>query len=136
MSKSKRIRKSTIRKIEGLLDDWKTDKEIMEELKIAETTYYRYKNQIYEQDKEVLDKIRATELAYSTLQIRKSLEYCIKINRDICETSTDDKARIEASRLIVQARSGLRNLLLEPPYHEQVRLIARDVTEDTKRLSE
>lgn len=54
----------------------------------------------------------------------------------ICENSTDDKAKIEASAMIVKAQMGLLNLTLETPHNEQVRIITRDVTEDTKKLEQ
>ncbi len=134
MSKSKQVRAAQKEKITDLLDDWKSDKEIMKELKIPEPTYYRYKSSIYKQDKKLLDKDRTNELSHRILQVRKSLEYCIKVNKNICETSTDDKARIEASAMIVKAQMGLLNLRLEPAYHEQIRIISRDVNQETKRL--
>ena len=135
-TKSKQVRNSEIKVIADPLDDWKSDKEIMDQLQLSRATYYRYKSRIYKQDKKILDKVRANELGHRTIQVRKSLEYCIKINKDVCENSTDDKARIEASATIVKAQMGLLYLALEPPYHEQVRIISRDVNENTKRLEQ
>ena len=133
-TKSRQVKNAEIKVITDLLDDWKTDKEIMKELRIPNTTYYRYKQQIYEQDKELLAQTRTNELDHRIMQVRNSLEYCIKINKNICEQSKDDKARIEASAMIVKAQMGLLNLTEKTPYHEQVRIISREVSQDTNKL--
>ena len=132
-TKSMQVREKVIQRITDLLDNWYNDKEIMHKLKIPKTTYYRYKSQIYQEDKQLLAQIRTDELAHLTMKVRKSLEYCIKVNVDICEHSKDPKARSEASRLIVQANMGLRNLAMEPHYDEKVRIISKEVNEDTNK---
>jgi hypothetical protein len=135
-TKSRQVRNAEIKVITDLLDKWKSDKEIMAQLNIASATYYRYKSSIYKQDKKLLDRIRTDELAHRTMQVRNSLEYCISVNKKICESSTDDKAKIEASAMIVKAQMGLLNLALEPPYKEQIKIIARDVEQDTTKKLE
>ena len=130
---SKEVRAAKINEIKDLLDDWKSDKAIMKQLDIPHMTYYRYKSMIYRQDKRLLAKIRTNELDHRVLQVRKSLEYCISINKDICEKSKDDKARIDASAMIVKAQMGLYNLINSGPNHEQVRIITREVSEDTNK---
>lgn len=140
-TRSKQVRNAEIKVITDLLDDWKTDKEIIAQLNesgadISPATYYRYKSSIYKQDKKLLEKIRTDELAHRSKQVRNALEYCIKINKDICEHSKDPAARRESSKLLVQAQMGLLNLALEPAYKEQIRIISRDVTEDTKKQLE
>ena len=135
-TKSKQVRNAEIKVISDLLDKWKPDKEIMDQLKIPKATYYRYKESIFEEDKKLLEQIRANELEHRIMQVRNSLEYCIKINKDICENSKDDRARSDASIMIVKAQMGLLNLTLETPHNEQVRIITRDVIEDTKKLEQ
>jgi hypothetical protein len=134
-TKSKQVRKAEIKVITDLLDDWKSDKEIMQQLNIPKATFYRYKSMIYQQDKALLDRIRTDELGHRIMQVRKSLEYCIRVNKDI-ESSSDDKARIDASAMIVKAQMGLLNLATGPHCNEQVRIISRDVNKDTKRLEQ
>jgi hypothetical protein len=127
MSKSKQVRQAEIKVIQDRLNEWKTDNEIMKELNIPTTTYYRYKHSIYMQDNKLLEKVRSNELAHRILQVRKSLEYCIQVNKKICEHSKDDRARIDASAMIVKAQMGLLNLINSGPNSEQVRIITRDV---------
>ena len=132
MSKSKHVRAAQIEEIKNLLDQWVSDEAIMKQLGLAETTFYRYKQQIYKQDNKLLAKTRANELGHRIRQVKKSLEYCIKINKDICERSKDPRARSEASILIVRAQMGLLNLINSGPHNEQVRIIHREVTDNTE----
>jgi len=124
-----------IKQVQELLDTWQSDTEIIKMLKIPHTTYYRIKKKIYQQDKKLLEKIRTDELEHRQIQVRKSLEYCIVVNKDICDNSKDDRARIDASAMIVKAQMGLLNLASEPYYNEQVRIIARE-TNVTRELED
>ena len=136
MKKSKEVKQSIIRKITDLLDKWVSDKEIIRKLKLAESTYYLYKSQILKEDKDLLARTRAHELEESTAEVKDSLDYCISINRDICDNSKDDKARIEASAMIVKATYGKLQLKMQPPYNEPIRIISREVNQDTKQLED
>ena len=129
---SKQVRAAEIKVIVDMLDEWKTDAEIMEHLRIPSKTYYRYKQQIYKQDTKLLAKIRANQLAHNILQVRKSLQYCIQVNKKICEHSKDDRAKIDASAMIVKAAVGLMNLDKAGPNSEQIKIIHRDVTQHTE----
>src|SRR4030095_9874928 len=122
---SREVRESIIKQITDMLDEWKTDKEIMEQLNLNRTTYHRYKSRIKKLDNKILEQTRSDEMGHRILQVRKSLEFCIKVNKDICERSLDDKARIEASAMIVKAQMGLLNLTTNPHYSEQVKIIHR-----------
>jgi hypothetical protein len=128
---SKQVRASMVDKIKNLLDKWVSDEEIMSRLKIPKTTYYRYKQQIQQEDKQLIARTRSNELQQCITEVNQSLDYCIKINKQICENSKDDKARIEASAMIVKAEMGKLQLKINPPYSEQVRIISRDVSENT-----
>lgn len=132
-TKSKQVRDAEIKIISDLLDKWKSDKEIMEQLKIPKATFYRYKNSICEEDKILLDQIRTNELEHRIIQVRNSLEYCIAVNRKICENSKDEMAVIDASSMIIKAQMGLLNLIHGGPNHKQVRIITRQVNEDTEK---
>jgi hypothetical protein len=131
-NKSRQVRAQQIQRIKELLDQWVSDEAIMQQLNIPSRTLYRYKSSIYKQDTKLLAKTRTNELAHRILQVKKSLEYCISVNKDICENSKDDKARIEASALIVKAQMGLLNLINSGPHNEQVRIIHREVTDNTE----
>jgi uncharacterized protein involved in tolerance to divalent cations len=127
----KQVRSAMVCKIKNLLDKWVSDEEIMARLKIPKTTYYRYKQQIQQEDKQLIAKTRTNELQQCIAEVNQSLDYCIKINKSICEHSKDDKARIEASAMTVKAEMGKLQLKINPPYSEQVRIISRDVSENT-----
>jgi hypothetical protein len=131
MKKSKQVKASMIGKVSDMLDNWKSDPEIIHELGISKATFYRYKAQIQKQDKRLLAKTRTYELQNCIDEVNQSLDYCIRVNKDICEHSKDDKARIEASAMIVKAEMGKLQLKINPPYSEQVRIISRDVSENT-----
>ncbi len=133
-TKSKQVRNAEIKIISDLLDKWKSDKEIMDQLKIPKATYYRYKASICEEDKELLKQIRANELEHRIIQVRNALEYCISVNRKICENSKDDDCKIDASAMIIKAQMGLLNLMRSGPYHEQVRIIKKEVDKNTEKL--
>ena len=133
---SKQVKAAEIKVIRAKLDEWQSDEEIIKQLKISQATYYRYKQRIFKEDKKLLEKVRTNELAHRIMQVRKSLEYCIKVNKGICEHSKDDKAKIEASAMIVKANMGLLNLATNPHYDERIRIISRDISEQTKKLSD
>ena len=132
-SRSKQVRQAELKVISDKLDEWQTDEQIIKELKISRATYYRYKQQIFKQDTKLLAKIRKNELAHNILRVRKALEYCIQVNRNICEHSRDARAKTAASAMIVQATVGLMNLDKGAgPNSEQIKIIHRDVTEHTE----
>ena len=80
--------------IKKLLSD-KDDYEIMKKLGIPNSTYYRYKSQIYRQDKELWDQIAKESLESRALKIMKSLEICIAVNTEIAtDKQQDPKSRI------------------------------------------
>ena len=101
--------------IKKLLSD-KDDYEIMKILRIPNSTYYRYKSQIYQQDRELYDLIAKESLESRALKIMKSLELCIKVNTEIAtDKELDPKARIEASIKVVDANIMAYNLLENGP---------------------
>jgi ACT domain-containing protein len=101
--------------IKKLLSD-KDDYEIMKILRIPNSTYYRYKSQIYQQDRELYDQIAKESLESRALKIMKSLELCIKVNTEIAtDKELDPKARIEASIKVVDANIMAYNLLENGP---------------------
>lgn len=101
--------------ITKLLSD-KDDYEIMKILGIPNSTYYRYKSQIYQQDRELWNQIAKESLESRALMIMKSLELCIVVNTEIAtDKQLDPKDRIEASIKIVDTNIMAYNILENGP---------------------
>jgi ACT domain-containing protein len=75
--------------IRKLLPD-RVDYEIMKILGIPNSTYYRYKSQIYQQDRELWNQIARESLESRALKIMKSLEICIAVNTEIATDKQQD----------------------------------------------
>jgi hypothetical protein len=101
--------------IRKLLPD-RVDYEIMKILGIPNSTYYRYKSQIYQQDTELWNQIAKESLESRALKIMKSLELCIAVNTEIAtDKQQDPKSRIEASIKLVDANIMAYNILENGP---------------------
>jgi hypothetical protein len=101
--------------IKKLLSD-KDDYEIMKILGIPNSTYYRYKSQIYREDRKLWNQIAKESLESRALKIMKSLEQCIAINTEIAtDKQQDPKSRIEASIKVVDANIMAYNILENGP---------------------
>jgi hypothetical protein len=101
--------------IKKLLLD-KDDYEIMKILGIPNSTYYRYKSQIYQEDRELWNQIAKESLESRALKIMKSLELCIAVNTEIAtDKQQDPKSRIEASIKLVDANIMVYNILENGP---------------------
>ena len=92
------------------------DSKIMNTLGIPNSTYYRYKSKIYKEAKKLWKQVCIESLEYRALEIKKSLDLCIKINEEIAiDPNQPAKDRIEASQLIVDAQITMFRLLKEGP---------------------
>jgi hypothetical protein len=101
--------------IRKLLPD-RVDYEIMKILGIPNSTYYRYKSQIYQQDRELWNQIARESLESRAVKIMKSLELCIAINKEIAtDKQQDPKSRIETSIKLVDANIMAYNILENGP---------------------
>jgi ACT domain-containing protein len=101
--------------IKKLISD-KDDYEIMKTLGIPNSTYYRYKSQIYQEDRELWNQIAKESLESRAVKIMKSLELCIAVNTKIAtDKQLDPKARIEASIKVVDANIMAYNILENGP---------------------
>ena len=93
-----------------------TNYEIMKILGIPNSTYYRYKSQIYQQDRELWNQIAKESLESRALKIMKSLQLCITVNTEIATNKEQDpKTRIEASVKVVDANIMAYNILENGP---------------------
>ena len=101
--------------IKELLSD-KDDYEIMKMLGIPNATYYRYKSQIYQEDRELWNQIAKESLESRAVKIMKSLELCIAVNTEIAtDKEQDARARIDASIKVVDANIMAYNILENGP---------------------
>jgi len=101
--------------IKELLSD-KDDYEIMKMLGIPNATYYRYKSQIYQEDRELWNQIAKESLESRAVKIMKSLELCIAVNTEIAtDKQLDPKERIAASIKLVDANIMAYNILENGP---------------------
>jgi len=90
----------------------KGDMEIMQILKIPETTFYRYKNIIYEEAKEIWQQTARVALEYQALQVISSAKEYIKVNTAIAnDTTVEPKERRESSKAVVDANIMIFNVL-------------------------
>ena len=88
----------------------------MKILGIPNSTYYRYKSRIYQEDRELWNQIAKESLESRALKIMKSLELCIAVNTEIAtDTQQDPKSRIEASIKLVDANIMAYNILENGP---------------------
>jgi len=100
------------------------DYEIMKKLRIANSTFYRYKSKIYKEDKELLSKIMIESLESRMMQLIGSLEDSSRISRRIM---LDDKVkpmdRIRASKKMIIAQYNILRLLKMGPNFEYFEII-------------
>jgi hypothetical protein len=88
----------------------------MNTLGIPNSTYYRYKSKIYKEAKTLWKQVCIESLEYRALEIKKSLDLCIKVNEEIAiDPNQPAKDRIEASQLMVDAQIDIFRLLKEGP---------------------
>jgi hypothetical protein len=95
-----------------MLEDKKTDAQIMEALQIPHRTYYRYKSKIINQEKKEWAGVVKESLESRALKILRSLEWTYALNKKITEDQTaKPMARIEASKLVFETQVNIYHLL-------------------------
>jgi hypothetical protein len=105
-----------VRQVKRMLEDNKTDSQIMESLQIPHRTYYRYKGKIIDQDKEEWAEVVKESLESRALKIKQTLEWSYVLNKKIAEDQTARaKDRIEASRVMVENQVNIWHLLKRGP---------------------
>ena len=98
----------------------KSDLDIMLELEIKKTTYYRYKETIREQDREAWLEIAKESLESAALKVKKSLDFCTKVSKDVANNSQDARARIEAAKKVVECQIMAYKMLKEGPTSKSI----------------
>ena len=109
------IVKKQLSQVQDLLDQGKKAKEIGELLDMKPRTVEYRIAQLRKRDKEYWKEIALESLEDRAFKILESLQYCIDVNKDIAENSKDDKARIEASKLIVETNIATYQFLENGP---------------------
>jgi hypothetical protein len=92
------------------------DYEIMRILKIPNSTFYRYKSKIYNEDKELWTKATFEPLESRLLRLYESLQDSFRIYRAIANNEkTKPMDRLKASKKMVDAQYNILRLLKMGP---------------------
>lgn len=110
------------------MSDGKNDQEIIQELGIPRRAFYRRKNKIFKDDKEVWDQVIFESLEHRALEVKKALEFCIKINKEIAsDASQPARDRTDATKTLSEAQIALWHLVVDGPRTTQERQVHRIV---------
>lgn len=99
----------------------KNDTEIIELLEIPQGTYHKYKARIRQQDTQAWEEIAKESLESAALKVKKALDYCTKISKDIANDPTSDaRARLEGAKKVVECQMMLYRMLKEGPTSKSI----------------
>ena len=105
-----------IKQIKQMLEDKKTDSQIMETLHISQRTYYRYKSKILDQDKRQWAEVVKESLESRALKVYQSMQWAYALNMKIAEDETaKPTTRIKAARLMIDIQVNIYRLLKRGP---------------------
>jgi hypothetical protein len=105
-----------IKQIKQMLEDKKTDTQIMGMLHIPQRTYYRYKSKIIDQDKRQWIEIVKESLESRALKIYQSLQWAYALNMKIAEDKTaKPMTRLKAATLMIDIQVNIYRLLERGP---------------------
>jgi hypothetical protein len=79
---------SQVKQIKQMLEDKKTDHQIIETLCIPHRTYYRYKRRITGEDKQRWAEVVKESLESRALKIYRSMEWAYALNMKIADDKT------------------------------------------------
>jgi hypothetical protein len=92
------------------------DFEIMNILGLPNSTYYRYKQKIYEQSKKLWEQVCTESLEYRALLVRKYLDMSIKVYEEIAlDPNQKAEDRVGAAVHMVDAQIEFLKLIKEGP---------------------
>ncbi len=95
----------------------------MSTLHLPSSTYYRYKSKIYKESKKLWNQICIESLEYRALELKKSLELSVKVNKEIAtDPNQSAQDRMEAAELMANAQLNILKLLKEGPKYMMVNL--------------
>jgi hypothetical protein len=114
--KSSNVVNAEINRLRRVLETTnKSDIELMEELQIKQTTFYRYKEKIRQQDKEAWQEIAKESVEERSKKIMDAINFALNNFKDIAINSNDDRAKIEANKNVIQANVWAKELLEKGP---------------------
>jgi hypothetical protein len=112
--------------IRNLMKEGKSDAEIIKETGLTTRMYRRRKGKIYKEDKEIWDQVIFESLEHRALEVKKALEFCIKVNTEIAKDENAlGKDRIEATKTLTEAQIALWHLILDGPRQTQEREVQK-----------
>jgi hypothetical protein len=92
------------------------DKKIIERLKIPKSTFYRYKSRIYNEDRELWEKVSIEPLESRALKLKESLEHTYRIAREIASNNRNPpRVTLYACKKMVEAQFNIIQLLVKGP---------------------
>lgn len=119
--KSSNVVNAEINRLRRVLESTdKSDIELMEELQIKEKTFYRYKQRIHQQNQDAWLEIAKESLESAALKVKQSLDYCIKISKDVANNSNDQRARLEAAKKVVECHMMFYKMLEKGPTSKSI----------------
>jgi len=114
--KSKQMIKAEQNAIARLLEEGYRDMDIIENLKIPESTFYMHKKAIQDFIGQNWEKIWAESGKYQAVKLIDTFEECYTFNRDIMYSEEKEtKDRIEASKTMCEARVNIFNIVNKGP---------------------
>lgn len=93
----------------------KKDLDIIEQLQIKPATFYHYKAKIRKQDQALWDEMAKETMKERSAKIMKSIQFAQKIFKGVALHSSDDRAKIEAAKNVIQADVWAKELLEKGP---------------------
>jgi hypothetical protein len=92
------------------------DKEIIEILKIPKSTFYRHKSRIYNEDRELWEKVSIEPLESRALMLKESLEHTYRIAREIAfDYKNPPRVVLYACKKMNEAQINIIQLLIKGP---------------------
>lgn len=102
--------------IRSMINDNKTDTQIINELKMPVQTFYSYKKRIQKQDAKLWEKVHIDSAKYRAVQLIELLDYTKNMCLNIAEDKTKmAKDRIEAAKTACIAQANILKLINEGP---------------------
>jgi hypothetical protein len=103
-----------IRKMSGLN---MPDKEIIKILKIPKSTFYRYKSRIYNEERELWEKVSIEPLESRALMLKESLEHTYRIAKEIAfDDKNPPRVALYACKKMNEAQINIIQLLIVKLY--------------------
>jgi hypothetical protein len=93
-----------------------SDEEILARLKIPKSTFYRYKSRIYNEDRELWERVSIEPLESRAILLKESLEHTYRIAREIASNNKNPpRVTLYACKKMVEAQFNIIQLLIKGP---------------------